>query len=181
MVDMINNIELPLIEFATQSFYLYYDDEGNITDLINYKKDQGNYIEVSENFVKEFRSSSKSITSYTIKLGNKVKLEKKIIERNLGSLLIIPEVSENTEVVIRIIDKFIKFGLSNADIYKTVTLSQSYSFYIVDSYNLNFIKDQIKISYTQLVNGYSYLYKFNKEKELIVTKKYFDSYGLKYE
>jgi hypothetical protein len=178
---MINDIELPLIDFPKQSFYLYYDDEGNITDLVNYKKDIGNYVEVTEDFVKEFRSSSKSITSYTIKLGNNIKLEKKLVERNLGSFLIIPETKELTELSILVTNKVIKFSFSNAEIHKKVSLSENYNFYIVSSHNLNFIKSTIKVSYNQLVKGYVHLHKFNKDKELIVTKKYFDSYGMQYE
>lgn len=181
MVDSINEIELPLIEFPSQSFYLYYDDEGNITDLVNYKKDSGKYIEVTEDFVKEFRAGSKSITSYVIKLGNKVKLEKKLIEKSLGSFLIINEFKGNPEIIITITSKTIKFGFSNPEVYKNMSLSQIYTFYIVENCNLNFIKAKVKISYEQLVVGYTHLHKFNKNEELIVTKKYFDSYGIKYE
>jgi len=178
---MVNDIILPKVEFLTQVFYLYYDDNGNITDLVNYKKDTGNYIEVSEDFVIEFRSNSKSITSYNIKVGNNVKLEKKQVERNLGVYLVIPELNETTEVEILVKDNYIKFRLSNVQVYKTFNLNQMYNMYIVDSYNLNFVKETIKIMHEQLVEGYVYPYNFDKEKELIVTKKYFDSYGIKYE
>jgi len=181
MFNRINEIELPLVEFSKQMFYLYYDDKGNITDLVNYKKDTGNYVEVTEEFVKEFRSSSKSITSYIIKLGNEIKLEKKLIDRTLGSLLIVSELNENSEVIITVTNKTIKFGVSNPELYNKLNLSQTYIFYIVDSHNLNFIKEQIKISFRQLIAEYVHLHKFNKNKELIVTKKYFDSYGIKYE
>jgi len=178
---MVKDIELPLVEFPIHKFYLYYDEEGNITDLLNYKKDMGNYVEVTEEFVTEFRSSSKSITSYTIKVGNNVKLEKKQVERNLGSYLIISETTELTEVVILVTNNNIKFSLSNVEVHRTFSLNQSYNMYIVDSYNLNFVKATIKIMHDQLVAGYVYPYNLDKEKELIVTKKYFDSYGIKYE
>jgi len=181
MLNKINKIKLPSIELPSQTFYLYYDDKGSITDLTNYKKDIGNYVEVTEEFVKEFRSSSKSITSYTIKLGNEVNLEKKLIERDLGSFIIISQVNRNPEVIITITEKFIKFELSNLEVHKKIKLFQTYTFYIVDSSNLNFIKEQIKISYEQLLMGYVYFYKFYKNKELIVTKKFFESYGIKYE
>jgi len=177
---MNNNIELEKVEFSKQSYYLYYDDNGKITDLLNYKKEFGSYVELSEKFVVDFRSSGKSLESYTIKIGKNIRLERKTIERGIGTFYIVSE-RKDADVIISVSKKALKFKLSKTLNHKIMNQDNVYKFYIVSTDNLNFLKEVIKIKHSQLIKGYKISYIFNKNNDVLITSKLFDSYGINYE
>lgn len=175
------DITLPKVEFVPSAFYIYYNDEGNITDILNYKKKEGKYVEVSEDFINEFRSSNKDINFYTLKIDNTIKLEKKPNLIRFDSMSIVNDANSNAECLILVSKNNLNFKLLYPEVNKKINNDKQYKFYIVDSRNLNFLKDTIYLTNDQIIAGYNYAYCFDREKEIIVTKRYFDSYGIIYE
>ena len=83
---MENFFDLSAIKLPEIKFYLYYDNNGNIIELLNYKKDSSNYVEVSEEFVTEFRESGKELYSYTLKIDDRPKVVKRLENIQIGKL-----------------------------------------------------------------------------------------------
>jgi hypothetical protein len=177
---MNNEIILEPIILPTQVFYLYYNNEGYITELLNYKKDTGNYIEVSDEFVVSFRESNKDLSNFKVEIDNSCRIIRNDNLYNQRFYFIIYETDDITDLVILIGKKELLFTLSS-NLGYNLQDSATFSFYIVSKINPNFLLVNIPIKYGDLKKGYRFKYKFDNQKEIITTVKYFNSYKIKYE
>jgi hypothetical protein len=166
------------LQLPKNVFYLYFDQDGNITDLLNYKKDIGTCIEVSEDFVTEFRQSGKSIQSFRVKIGDDFKLEQRVI-KNTSLFFQLIELNNESTVQVRINSSTLQFIKSHSFI--VIPNDYVYTFYIVDKINYNFLKHVINIQCDQMLCGFDYEYAYDKNNESILVKKNAESYGIVYE
>lgn len=178
---MQQEILLEPIELLKTNFYLYYDKEGHITDLLNYKKEGQDYIEVTEDFVTEFRESNKELTNFKVEIGSNFKISRIVNEVQLGSLIKVNKTINNPEILIKVTKTSLSFKLLISELYNTMNLTDIFNFYIVKKDNMNFLVSIIAIKYSNLIKGHKIRYSFNNEEEVIVTIKYFNSYGIVYE
>lgn len=177
---MNNEIILEPIILPTQEFYLYYNDEGYITGLLNYKKDTGNYIEVSEDFVVNFRESNKDLSNFKVEIGNNYKISRIVSTHKQGVYYKIQDTGPIADLVIVIDKKGLLFTLQDSLEYDLKD-NDSFPFYIVSKTNPNFLLANISIKYSSLKKGYRFKYKLDLENEVITTIKHFNSYSINYE
>jgi len=172
----ISSLSLPEIKF-----YLYYDNDGNILELLDYKKDNGNYIEVSEQFVVEFRESGKEFHSYSLEIDDKPKIIKKLENVQIGQLFKILTMNSLADFIISVTSTKMIFKIREFDPYSNISDNFEHFFFIVDNNDLNFLKKTVIIKHKDLKQGYELDYNFILRDESILTKKYFESYGLSYD
>lgn len=174
-------IDLPPLVLSPNNFYLYYNEEGDILSLTNEKLPSGNYIEVSEKFVIDFLESKKEIRNFKVKISDQVKLEQKDIEsRNYFNLVLIKE-NKDAKLLITIKDDSLFFCLQNFEKTFVINDKRQYGFAIAVESNLNFVKCIFGFTLDQLMDGVKIDYKFDKEKEILITTKEFESYGIVYD
>lgn len=177
---MQDQIVLPPIELPEQFFYLYYNDEGYITDLLNYKKENGNFIQVTEDFVIDFRASNKELTNFKVEIGNNFKITRIAPQNKKAVYYRILDENTISDIVITVYDKHLHFRLSPSAVYSNDS-KDIFHFYVISKSNMNFLFANIAVKYEDLLKGYDYKYIFHKDNELIVTAKYFDSYTINYD
>jgi hypothetical protein len=178
---MENFFDLSTIKLPEIKFYLYYDNNGNIIELLNYKKDSSNYIEVSEQFVTEFRESGKELHSYSLKIDDSPKVVKRLENIQIGHLFKILTTDDSADFLICINNSRILFKIKNFDFYSNLAENFKHFFFIVDKNNLQFLKKTVTINHKDLEQGYEVDHSFDFNKEVLLTRKYFESYGLVYE
>jgi hypothetical protein len=178
---MENFFDLSAIKLPEIKFYLYYDNNGNIIELLNYKKDSSNYVEVSEEFVTEFRESGKELHSYTLKIDDRPKVVKRLENIQIGQLFKVLTTDPNADFLICIHNSRIIFKIKNFDFYSNLAENFKHFFFIVDKNNLHFLKRTVIINHKDLEQGYEVDHFFDFNKEILLTRKYFESYGLVYE
>ena len=61
-------LRIPVFKAPPNIFFVYYDDEGNITDITNEKKVSGNFLEKSYKDVVEFLDGKKQLSNFQIKI-----------------------------------------------------------------------------------------------------------------
>lgn len=174
-------IELPPLVLSPNNFYLYYTEEGDIVSLTNEKMEEGNYIQVSEKFVIDFLESKKEIRNFKVKISDQISLEQKVSNvKNNYDYYIIP-VNSNAKLIINIHHSNLFLKIKDFEKAFVVQDNRIFNFTIVDQKNLNFVKKVFGFTLDELIKGVKVNYKFNIKKELIVTMKEFDSYGLIYD
>lgn len=174
-------IELPPLVLSPNNFYLYYNDEGDITALTNEKLEQGTYIQVSEKFVIDFVESKKEIKNFKIRVTDQVQLEhKNTFVKNFYNYLVLYSMPD-AKCTVTITKKSLKFKINNFEKTGKLNDKKIYMFSIVDQQNLNFLKSTVFFSLKELVKGVKFDYKFDVKSEIIVSSGEFESYGLIYD
>ncbi len=159
-------------------FFVYYDDEGNITSVTNENRAQGKYLEVEEEEVKDFLNGSKSFTQFKIHSltsGNKgIKLATDTTDLVYKDFCFVsPKEDSDVDVIHDSINRAWEIKL-NARLVPT-----KMEFFICKNEDINFL---IR---TFIVDQKSNTVKFESNVEnninnlIVLTKKVYDSYGLK--
>jgi hypothetical protein len=177
-------IELPPLTLRPNNFYLYYNEQGDILSLTNEKLSEGNYIEVSEKFVVDFVESKKEIKNFKVKISDRIQLEQKSVTvKNFYDLCVINKVSNSDSVnlLITVSKGSLTFKLNNFESSFIVNDKRIYKFFVTDSSNLNILKKSIELTLDNLKSGKKVKYNFDKNTDVIVTVKEFDSYGIIYD
>jgi hypothetical protein len=176
-----NDIILPPIEIPKTKFYLYYNSQGNLTGLYNYKKDNESYIEVDEGFYSNFIETGKELSNYKIELTSNSSYIKKNDTKKHGHLLIIDRLISDPDILITVKKKSLLFTIQPVAFINKMNTNTKVVFYIVDKNNLNYLKNTIVCSIEQIIQGFEYKYSFDKNNEYLVTRKTFEKYGIIYE
>jgi hypothetical protein len=174
-------INLPPLVLSPNNFYLYYNEDGDILSLTNEKLSDGNYIEVSEKFVIDFLESKKEIRNFKVRISDQVKLEQKNIEsKNHFNFIVIRE-NKNAKLLITVKPDSLIFCLQNFEKTFVINDKRHYGFAIVSDSNLNFVKKILGFTLDQLMNGITIDYRLEKGKDILITTKEFESYGIIYD
>lgn len=170
-------LRIPVFKAPPNIFFVYYDDEGNITDITNEKKVSGNFLEKSYKDVVEFLDGKKQLSNFQIKiLEGKTKIfQKTKLKLVYKDLIILPENSK-AECVVQICSQHIELKTDA----KLDNDQRILKFFIVDTKNLNFLIKTINVSLHDLCLGKKVVFQFDVKKHRIVTKKFFSSYGIIY-
>lgn len=170
-------LRIPIFRAPPNIYFVYYDDEGNITDITNEKKGIGNYLEKSHNDVIEFLDGKKHISNFQIKiLEGQSKIFQKSRSKSIYKDLFIIEENIKAECLVKIGPKHLVIKASTI----TDNDNRTLKFFIVDSKNLNFLIKTITVSFDDLNLGKKIAFNFDIKKHKIVTKKFFNSYGIIY-
>jgi hypothetical protein len=159
-------------------FFVYYDDEGNILSITNENRAQGKYLEVEEEEVKDFLNGSKSFTQFKIHSltsGNKgIKLASETTDLVYKDFCF---VSPNEEGEVNVTHN------SNTNSWEIKLNSKlvptKMEFFICKNEDVNFlIRTFVVDKKFNVVNFESNLEK-NINSLIVLTKKVYNSYGLK--
>lgn len=170
-------LRIPRFVQPPNIFYVYYDDDGNLISITNEKKQVGNYVEKLFDDVKDFLNGDKQLTNFQIKIINgSTKISKKIESRPVYKDLIVIDDCLSADLTVMINEGVLTFKLhdnivSNQD-------NRNFKFYIVDKQNLNFLLKTCTVSFNDLKVGKRVMFKFDRYRHRIVTKKVFDTYGI---
>lgn len=162
-------------------FFVYYDDDGNITSITNEKKSSGEYIEADESEVQDFLNGSKDFTKFKISsLSSGTKQIKLASDNSIlvyKDFYIVNKSKGDEQVIIECNTKDFCWNIKLND--KAQLLD--FSFYVCKKDNLNFLIREVKVPAKQTFSIPFDSNLENKINELIVlTKQVHKSYGLNY-
>lgn len=162
-------------------FFVYHDDEGNITSITNEKRSTGEFIEADEAEIADFLNGSKDFTKFKIQNltsgTKKIKLASETSELVYKDFYIINK-SDGTEQVV--------IEHNSANFCWNIKLNDSaqllnFSFYICHKDNLNFLIKEIKVPAKKI---FSLPFENKIEEQIndfvILTKRLHKSYGINY-
>lgn len=162
-------------------FFVYYDEEGNITSITNEKRSSGDFIEAEENEISDFLNGSKDFTKFKIQsLGSGTKQIKLTTETSISIYKDFYEISKATgkeQVIIFHNSKKSSWDIKLDDQAKLV----EFSFYICKKDNLNFLFREIKVP-AKKISSIPFIVDLEEHNEdfIVLTKKIHDSYGIDY-
>jgi hypothetical protein len=159
-------------------FFVYYDEEGNILSITNEKKTQGQYLEVEESEVQDFLNGSKSFSQFKIHsltTGNKgIKLAADTFDLVYKDFCYVLSNKESEVDVIH------NSNIKSWEVKLSSNLVPTkMEFFICKNEDVNFL---IR---TFTVNQKNNIVKFESNLEndindlIVLTKKVYNSYGLK--
>jgi len=176
------------LSYIHPNMYVYYNDFGNILSISNVKDSAKDYLEVSEEKLKDFLLGKKDFGRYKIdyfkfNYENNLKDESSIdIANNL--LYTIPLVgSEMLKDLTIIFDKTNKtwqFVLNDAGI-QTVhqySIDKIYSFFLVKDRDPHYLIETLQVTGNDLVNSIVLACNYTPKIPSVTTMKQFNSYGI---
>lgn len=162
-------------------FFVYHDEEGNITSITNEKRPTGEFIEAEESEIADFLNGSKDFTKFKIQSltsGTKqIKLASDTSALVYKDFYIIKNSDGQEQVTIVHNSKNSCWEIKLNDTAQLL----DFNFYICKKENLNFLIREIKVPAKKM-----FLVSFEHDIEnqvnefIILTKKIHKSYGISY-
>lgn len=189
---MIEHLDSAELEKAQQVYvpnntrFLYYNVDGFITSILNYKNESMPYLEVPFEKVKDFISGKKDYSRFKIdyfQLPN-ISID---VDNEVQSfhLYFVPALTDsNVQLKITHTDSSWKFetSLDGKAIINQRNSDYVYKFYVTKNNDMNLLIRIIEISSSDLLNGTQISFESELEKNLsnvsIVVNKIFYSYGI---
>ena len=162
-------------------FFVYYDDEGNITAITNEKRSSGKYLEADELEVADFLNGTKDFSRFKITSLTSGKKEIKLANDKFSlvykDFYIVDNSTENEQVTIY---HNSKNNLWNIKINGNLQLL-NFNFYICKKDNFNFLVREINVPAKRSFST-SFLSDIELKKDFtILVKRAYESYGIIYE
>jgi hypothetical protein len=162
-------------------FFVYYDDDGNITAITNEKRPSGNFLETDESEILDFLNGSKDFTKFKItslSSGTKqIKLATESTSLIYKDFYIVGKAND-TEQVLIFHDVFNSCWNISLD---SQAKQVDFSLYICKKENLNFLIREIKVpARKNVLIPFDLDIEKNISNLMILVKKIHQSYGIKY-
>lgn len=162
-------------------FFVYHDEEGNITSITNEKRSTGEYIEAEESEIADFLNGSKDFTKFKIQSltsGTKqIKLASDSSALVYKDFYIVNNSDGQEQVSIIHNSKNLCWEIKLNDTAQMV----DFNFYICRKENLNFLIREIKVPAKKIfLEPFEYNIEQKVDQLIILTKKIHKSYGISY-
>lgn len=162
-------------------FFVYHDEEGNITSITNEKRPTGEFIEADESEIVDFLNGSKDFTKFKIQSltsgTKKIKLASDTSSLVYKDFYVVSKSDGKEQVIIEHNSKNFCWNIRLSDSAQLL----DFNFYVCRKDNLNFLIREIKVPAKKT---FSILFETNIEEQvndfIILTKKIHKSYGINY-
>lgn len=162
-------------------FFVYHDEEGNITSVTNEKRSSGEYIEAEESEISDFLNGTKDFTKFKINSlssGSKqIKLAHDSSALVYKDFYIVNNSVENEQVIITHNNKTNFWSIKLDDEAQLL----NFSFYVCKKNNLNFLIREVVVppKRTFLI-PFVHIAEQQADEIIVLTKRVHTSYGINY-
>ena len=162
-------------------FFVYHDEEGNITSITNEKRSTGEYIEAEESEISDFLNGVKDFTKFKINSlssGSKqIKLTHDSSAIVYKDFYIVSNSIENEQVIITHNNKTKSWNIKLNDDAQLLT----FSFYVCRKDNLNFLIREVTVPPKKTFSiPFSYVVEQQSDELIVLAKRVHESYGINY-